>query len=300
MNENDATTDVKQEPFGFVTNGYLLEDDGRCPLCGTDLEPSQCGDWLTMGNLVKHRCLNPDCPYLNDENVRNVVNALINNGAAPLEAAKLTRDYTISDPKGFHIHDRESAGWLLKKLAKIDGRENDINAEVDARKAELQAEITALEERRTEMIAPYERDRIYLTTRYGGELEEWTKAELKGNKSKSIKLSYGDVGTKKSRAANVVDSELDTLVMAESLDNPDDPEQVFVNRKATIYKDAFFKWLSEHPDHERVRVDEDGTINLLADDSFLADGDEPEVIAHIAPAKDEFYIKPAMPVKGVA
>ncbi|MEN6581658.1 MAG: host-nuclease inhibitor Gam family protein [Armatimonadota bacterium] len=294
--EHTATQVAVQsrEAYGYAYATITTETEPACPVCGAYLA-------LMDAENDYWECLNASCRFINNLAAQQVMLSLLEGKNYTMDellgAIEMVVQYTLAEDTTFHIHDHESAGWYMKKIARIEAAMAEINREPDARIAELKAEAAAIEERRREMLKGPERDLLYLTTRYEPELQAWAEAELKDSKSKSIKLSYGTVGSQKTRPANVVDVETDTLVFAERAELLQDPETAvqFINTKKSIYKDAFFKWLSEHPDHERVRIEEDGTISLLEDNPFLDEGEEPAVIAHIAPAGEKFYVKAAIP-----
>lgn len=254
------------------TTPICADGSVRCPVCNAPMEIiDDCyPDAAT--------CINDDCPFVLNDAVQAVVNAMMDSRSsdkgyddALLEALEIARSYTLDEDTTFRIKDRESAGWLMKKLAKIDASERDINADVDARKAELQAEIIALEERRTEMLLPFERDRVYLTVRYQPELEEWAKSELKDSRGKSIKLSYGVAGYKKCADSLVIDDDTAVEEVAIKCGHRDDVMRI------------------------KTEINKTGLKALLADDSQARENFAG--VAYIKPGTDEFFIKPTMPVE---
>jgi hypothetical protein len=278
--------------------GMFATGVAYCPICEKEMD--FCADY---GHYFI--CVNDDCPFLLSEAVQAVVFAMMEGQSfgggigALIDACEIALAYTLDEDTTFRIKDRESAGWYVKKIAKIEATKADINREADARVRELVAEIDAINTRRYESLKAPERDLLYHTTRYEPELQEWLEAELKGSKTKSVRISYGVVGTRKKQPKNTVIDELDTVVFAEEVQDPEDVPMV--NVKKTIAKHLFFDgWLAQHTDHPRVRVTENGVIELLENNPFLADGEEPAVIACIEPARDELYVKASLPVTGVS
>jgi len=249
-----------------------------CPCCNEVMEQNSDGTYI---------CINDDCPFILSEAVQAVITAMMDGVAEDyfthgrvLEACEIARAYTLEEDTTFRIKDRESAGWYVKKLAKISATIDEITAEADARVSELQAEIDAINQRREDALKAPERDLIYLTARYQPELEEWARSEIADGKTKSVKLSYGTVGVKKSPDKLVIDDEAAAILFAQ---NNEIYEAFKVEKK--ILKPGLLGWLKEN---EMVEIKE-----------YCSFADKDVVLAHIEPGSDEFYVKANLPVTEV-
>src|SRR4051812_37176542 len=79
-------------------------------------------------------------------------------------------------PEGFHVHDAGTASWVVRKV-------------VEARRyADRVRAWAAAELRRAE------REEQFIFMRFGAELEDWCRRELRTAKRKSIALPGGVVG----------------------------------------------------------------------------------------------------------
>jgi hypothetical protein len=88
-------------------------------------------------------------------------------------------DQPPSVPDAFEVCDRTSANWLVRRI-------NEARAYADHVKA-----WAALELRRAE------REERFFIERYGGQLENWARAEISRLRRKSLKLPAGTIGFRK-------------------------------------------------------------------------------------------------------
>ncbi len=89
------------------------------------------------------------------------------------DADSLYSGFPTSPQNSFGIHDRDSADWLLKKLAGIDSERTLIKAQHEERLAQLKA------------------DETRLNNRFRAELDAFVKEEVKQGKRKSLVLPHG-------------------------------------------------------------------------------------------------------------
>lgn len=252
----EALLQELQEPFTISCDH--LSEDPTCPFCGAGLVSLD-----DQGLLV---CQNECCPYVRDSAIYDVTNALIEVGRHPLTAAQLAVTYA-SDSRPdeitvdrFTITDEIKANWVLKQMAEANSR-------IAAAQQMIDAEIDAIRKRGEEILKPH-RDRIqFFTAAFGSNLAEWTRDQLEGSKSKSIKLLHGNVGFRKAADTFVVDDEEKALQWA--VDNDCD-SAVKVELKKSEFKKHFTASIDDHPE--------------------LKD------IAHIDVGVDEFFVKPESPV----
>lgn len=123
-----------------------------------------------------------------------------------------------ADPQ-FRVRDRETAEWVLRKLA-------DDEAELvalEARKKMLLANLDS-------MIADVRRHKDSLERRFSDELQAFAERELEGKKIRTLKTAYGRLAFKKVPARLVIEDEERVVAYFEQVA----PEHVVVKRSVPI------------------------------------------------------------------
>lgn len=89
--------------------------------------------------------------------------------------------------------DREIVEKLVRRFARVVAEEREATAFIDCEIVEAQAHVESLRARREELARPYVRRQQWLD-QYLPYLQEYAAATLAGQKSRSLKLAYGDIG----------------------------------------------------------------------------------------------------------
>lgn len=82
----------------------------------------------------------------------------------------------------FHVHDRDTAEWVLQRMQEAD-------AQASAIRLRRAAILELLETQETE----YTRRRQWLEVRFGQELADWARGELVGKRTKTLTTDYGQI-----------------------------------------------------------------------------------------------------------
>ncbi len=176
---------------------WILDDLRTCPVCGTPLEDN-C------------YCPNDTCTFYVSEDVQRTVGALIESGQKVEDACAIAATYTL-DPEAreavesrFTVHDRNTANWVVGKIARAQAAILEIGAMRDAEIARISARCDKLSEEHGRTISFFE-------TAYQGQLEEWAAKELAGGKKKSVGLINGTVGFRHSKGRATITDEAAAL-----------------------------------------------------------------------------------------
>jgi phage host-nuclease inhibitor protein Gam len=243
---------VQEQQRFAIRVDCLLTDQDPCPFCGQPMDES-------FPDSEKAECINPECPYATQPEVRDVVAALIDNGHDPLRAAQIAATYSIDgEPvtrERFAITDMGSADWVLKKMADVNRKIADIDAMV-------QREYDAITRRREELVKPLQDSLQFFSTAFGPQLAEWASRELEGGKSRSVKLLHGKLGFRKSPDTFVIDNDERALAWAES----NAPAAIKREIRKTEFRKAFDAQRDANPGLQQL--------------------------AHYEPGADRFYIDP--------
>lgn len=121
----------------------------------------------------------------------------------PVESLPTFDDAALLDaepfvPEAFHVHDANTANWVVRKIN--EARERAERAKAWAAK---EAERAA-------------RDEAFFLGRFGAEMAAWTRGEIDGSRRKSVDLPAGRAGFRTKPAALIVDDESKTLAWAET------------------------------------------------------------------------------------
>lgn len=104
---------------------------------------------------------------------------------------------------GFRVRDRASAEWVLERIFEAE-------SEYDALKRRLDTYARNI----FDMQAEHARRAKWLRKRFGDELEAWARAELEGQKQRTVRTPFGRLSFRKRKARVVVTDEDAVLAWA--------------------------------------------------------------------------------------
>ncbi len=181
-------------------------------------------------------------------------------GLTEQEAIDTLNDVDIDeapDPiKRFEVKDMNSANWVLRQIAEAQKR-------IDELTSLANDEIERIQKRLEQITKPLKRKAEFFSSAYNSQLEEFTRRELEGSKSKSLNLIHGKIGFRKNPDKVVLDVDEDEVIQE-------------LKRKGKLYC---------------IRTVESIKHNEFAKTiPELAPG-----FAHIEPGEVKFYIKAELP-----
>ena len=197
-----------------IDHSYYLEDaQPECPFCGVPMELDR----------IKHFCCNnAECPFNTTEVVRDVFEALKEQGRDRRTAADIAGKYSVEqdeelDPvtlERFAVTDETSANWVLKKIAFYEAR-------LAAAQTMIDNELAAITARGEQITGPLARQVDFFRTVFGEQVRTWASEQVAGQKSKSIKLLHGTAGFRKNPDRVNVINESEAIFIAERLNLTD-------------------------------------------------------------------------------
>lgn len=126
-----------------------------------------------------------------------------------------------TEKTAFHVTDEASAGWVVRKLAGIRAEQDRVKKQAEQRQAELKADYEAL---------------MY---RFGGELEQFARAEADRRRRRTITLLDGSLCLRRQAARLVIADE--EAAFCEARTACPDAVQTITKLDATTYR----KWAEE-------------------------------------------------------
>lgn len=214
--EENAQTISKYPRFVFSEetdrDSALNHQEGgpKCPFCQEKLLVQEDSDSYDPEHSTywEYCCGDDNCTFYLSEDTRNVYNAL--RGAYSLdEAVSMILEYCQEETDTrFKVTDRSSANWVLKKMAQAAAEMTDIDKMCDD-------EIAVINRRREQLKKSPQGTLNFFSIAYKDQLEQFARAELEGQKKKSIPLIYGMIGFRSSADKLVAVDETKAIKWAE-------------------------------------------------------------------------------------